>query len=335
MKLDKFNRIFCALVSVLMLGMIPAWAEEPVVLQQDIDVRIPRVEVPPPVSPIILDMFEALPERSFLSIEVEPSRRVETNPYQVSKGTALFDNSTDAFRIQTTVTTGYAFTPRTRISAQFFLLSDEVDDFTQFSLDNTSQSVGGTLEHVLLQRQKWSLRGSATIRQVFSANGSQTGDMIPSLTWIRSLGNRGWCFLNSALVFSRSDFVIGSTERFSPLVTAGIGYQVPYGAASLLSKVFGGTVFSLSSTYTHTNDYQPAYFYPKDYDSIIVTAEMTRPLYQNSPLQVFFRTEPVFNFGHNTDSFGISGFNLRLFGGLRMTLAKPAIFTVDLDGDTP
>jgi hypothetical protein len=66
-----------------------------------------------------------------------------------------------------------------------------------------------------------------------------------------------------------------------------------------------------------------------------VTAEATRPVLRNVPIQLFVRAEPVFNFGQEFESIGISGINFRLFGGLRTTLNKPPIFTTDLKPKKP
>ena len=71
---------------------------------------------------------------------------------------------------------------------------------------------------------------------------------------------------------------------------------------------------------------------PANYHSIIVTAEVAKPIKRNVPISLFVRAEPVFNFGTpEHDNFGLSGVNFRLFGGIRASLSKPAVAMVDLE----
>jgi hypothetical protein len=74
---------------------------------------------------------------------------------------------------------------------------------------------------------------------------------------------------------------------------------------------------------------------PRNYQSMILTTEVSKPLKKNVPVSLFVRAEPVFYFGHQRKALGVSGVNFRLFGGVRMSMNKPAIFTMSLDPPKP
>ncbi len=297
----------------------------------DIDITLPRVRVKPPVSEPTLKLFESLPARSFFSIDAEPSLRLETNPYQAPTGASPFRNDTEAWRIQTGATMGYAITERTRISANYFMIGDYYDDFTPYSLDSTVQTVGLTLEHDIAYGKTWLLKGAATARQVFVKDANNSGNVIPSVTLIKSINPNMWAYANSGLVLGKRNFVIGEFETMSPLFTVGTGFRVPYDAQSKWLKYLGGTQVNLSTTYAFTWVFDPAVNTPGIYHNMIVTSEVSKPIKRNVPVDVFVRAEPVFNFGQDHDTIGLSGINFRLFGGLRLSLSKPAIFTAKLD----
>lgn len=300
-------------------------------LRPDIDVTVPRIQIRPPVSQPALKLYETLPARLYFNLSSEPSYRMETNPYQAPRNARQFIDTTQAFRIQNTATLGYALARKTRISAQYFHLTDEFDDFTRFKLDSTVQSVGVTLEQDLWQNRHWSVRSSLAARQLFAPNRQASGDIIPSLTAIRGIGNHGYGYANAALDINRGNFAIGnSVDRLIHMYTLGLGYQIPFDTARTWQKPLKGTSVSLSSTYSFTKAIHPARYTSDHYQNIIVTGEVARQVSRHMPVQLFIRAEPVFNFGQEIASIGISGFNFRLFGGLRASLNKAPVFTSDL-----
>ena len=63
--------------------------------------------------------------------------------------------------------------------------------------------------------------------------------------------------------------------------------------------------------------------------NVIMTFEAGRRIHPRLPVTAFVRAQPIFNIGAN-HSPGYSGFNFRIFAGVRAELAKPPIFPVKL-----
>jgi hypothetical protein len=335
MKQIKFKRSLLALT--MMLGLMPlaTFAEEPSpqsqpALRPDIDIRFPRVPIKSPIAAPTYKIYETLPSRMFFSGSVESSYRMETNPYQAPLAYHSFIDNRGALRRQADATLGYALGQKDRVSLGYFMLSNNYDNFTPYRLDSTSHSLSLTYEHDFYQGQHWSVRSAMVGRQVFTPNGSVSGDLMPSVTVMRRLGTNGWSYGNGALNLSRSDFFIGDVSSLTPILSVGLGYQVPYDSEKLWQKMLQGLTMSLSSTYSFATNYDASLGSPRNYQNLIITGELSRAIRRKWPLVAFVRGEPVFNFGQNRDAFGLSGINFRLFGGLRYSFSKSPVFTTDL-----
>jgi hypothetical protein len=227
---------------------------------------------------------------------------------------------------------GYALSKRLRVSTNYFFLKDQFNDFTPFHLDSTIHSLSGQLEYDLIQKSGWLLRSSVQARQLFLPKRRESGDVIPSLTVSKNLGMNGWAFANASLNLNRKGFSIGDVDSMTQLYTVGTGYQVPYDSQYKWLKWSEGTQFSFSSTYSLNAEMKETLFRAPNAQSIIVTAEVSRPLKRGVPVMAFLRAEPVFGFGTpNDDSFGQSGVNFRLLGGLRASLAKNVVEPISLE----
>ena len=322
------------LLTACLAWMSPALAQEaaaPPEVHLDVDIGVPRMRVRPPVSETTLKIYEALPARLYFNASSEASLRLETNPYQAPRDNDPFTESTNVFRSQTDVTVGYALTPKTRVSGSYFLLRDQYNDFTPYHLDSTANSFALNVEHDFYQGKKWLIRGATTARQVVLRNAPDTGDLLPSVTAMRSLGSNGWLYGNAALDLNYDDFVFDDLERLSGIFTVGTGYQVPWQPTRKGMRPLKGIQFNLSSTYSLNGEMrQPQFGYPWNSQSIIVTSEISRKVRRTWPLSLFVRNEVVFNFGQETPVFGLSGVNYRLFGGTRLSTGKSPVFTQNL-----
>ena len=328
MKQIRFKKFALTLCALLLCGT--AMAQERT--RPDIDVSIPRVQIRPPVAGPMLTIYEKLPGRFYFNADAETSLRLETNPYQAPRGSDPFTEATNAFRVQTNASMGYSLTNKTRVNASYFMMKDQFNDFTPYHLDSTINSFGVGLEHDIWQKNRWMLRGSVQARLLLLPKDRGAGDLIPSLTLIRGLGKNGWAYANASLDLSRPHLPIGDVDTLSQIYTFGSGYQIPYDSGKTWKKPFEGTSFSLSSTYTMGAAMNETPQAPANYHSIIVTAEVAKPIKRNVPISLFVRAEPVFNFGTpEHDNFGLSGVNFRLFGGIRASLSKPAVAMVDLE----
>ena len=60
--------------------------------------------------------------------------------------------------------------------------------------------------------------------------------------------------------------------------------------------------------------------------SMIADIEVNRPVVKQFPsLTAFVRAEPIWNW-HSNKEPGLSGFDFRLYGGLRLTMSKPSYY---------
>jgi len=312
----------------------PAVAVDPTVPvqieQTDIDLRVPHVQISPAVTEPTLNLFEGLPGCMFINSSSETAYMWETNPYQAPRSTPSFLDETNAFRLQTDESVGYALSPKTRTSFNYSLLSNTYQNFTPSRLNNTANTFGVTMEHDFYQSEHWLLRGSVQVRQVLIEDSRSSGDILPSATLLRMLSPHSWAFANTSLDLNRNHFVIGDLDVLTPIATVGIGGQVPYEQKTIMGRLFQGMSMSLSSTYSFATNFEASVGSPRNYQSLILTGELSKPLWQHCPLSTFVRAEPIFNFGQNRHAIGLSGIDLRLIAGLRLALAKPAVYTLDL-----
>jgi hypothetical protein len=334
---NNFRQAVKLLSLLFLFSVLSVWADDtdslqPQSFRTDIDVSVPRIRLRPLVSGPMFSIYDKLPSKLYFSANTETSLRMETNPYQAPQGAREFIEVTNAFRVQSDATVGYALSKRFRVSANYFFLKDQFNDFTPFHLDSTIHSLSGQMEYDLLQKNGWLVRTSLQARQLFLPKRRESGDVIPSFTVSKNLGMNGWAFANASLDLNRKGFSIGDVDSMTQLYTVGTGYQVPYESKGKWLKWVEGTQLSLSTTYSLAAEMKETPFRAPNAQSIIVTAEVSRPLKRGFPVMAFLRAEPVFGFGTpNDDSFGQSGVNFRLFGGIRASLAKNVVEPISLD----
>lgn len=257
-----------------------------------------------------------LPGRVFFNASVENSLRFEANTFQTNRHYL----SDMIYRVLPNVTAGYALTKKTRVAANYFFFRDQYD-LRSSRLSRNIHSVGGRIDHDIPINEKTMLSVGVFSRALFiqTANAPNIDfyDIIPSATITRRAGMNGVVY-GSVLGQLRfrdpfSNFQEG--DQFYSL--GGIWRKGPW---SFLGDSTLVTNFGNSNLRGGPNN-----------QVIILTGEVGRRIHPHLPVTAFVRAEPIFNMGANTTP-GFSGFNFRIFGGIRAEVSKPPIFPIKLKG---
>lgn len=121
-------------------------------------------------------------------------------------------------------------------------------------------------------------------------------------------------FANTQLQLrSRNLFATGTFREIDPFFTLGVlGRWKDWNAIA-------------TNTFVSNFRYPQAIPPQRNY-AMISSFELNRPISKKVPGTVaFFRAEPIWNFGSNSVP-GLSGFDFRIFGGIRMSVIKPSYY---------
>lgn len=251
-----------------------------------------------------------MPSRMFLNASVENSLRLETNVFQT-----LHNNKADmVYRVLPNVTIGYAPTKTTRISANYFFFRDQYTHYNKL-LSRNIHSVGFRADKDFQLGQKTTVTTSFGARELFLTNSVPLNDLLPSVSIVRRVRDRQIIY-GSVLGQIRFQNVLKEFQEGDQFYTIGSIYRTPR------------WTFIADTTYI-TNFGRRALRGGPNNSVFVLTMEGGYKVHPRLPLVAFLRAEPIFNIGAN-QATGFAGFNFRLFGGLRMEVAKPAIFPVKL-----
>jgi hypothetical protein len=254
-----------------------------------------------------------LPARLFFDMSVENSLRFELNTFQTNRHYL----SDMIYRVLPNITVGYALTKKTRVSANYFFLRDQYDKRNK-QLSRNFQSVGARIDHDI----KLSDRSTLTLGfmpRVLFINASHApavvyNDLLPSATITRTV--RSGVVYGSFIGQLRFRDILSKFQEGDQFYSLGGVWRK--GAYNLLADSTLITNFGNSNLRQGPNN-----------QNIIMTFEAGRRIHPRLPITAFVRAQPIFNIGAN-HSPGYSGFNFRIFGGIRAELAKPAIFPIKL-----
>jgi hypothetical protein len=189
-------------------------------------------------------------------------------------------------------------------------------------MDNSSllsrniHSVGFRGDKDFIVSPRTTVTTSFFARELFISNFDELSDLIPSVTVVRRVGSGGAVYA-SALGQIRWRDVFKEFQEGDTFFSIGSVYRNPK-----WTLVFDTTLIdnygrpSLRGGVANNH-------------AIVCTLEAGRKISQRLPLTAFIRAEPIFNIGQNTRA-GYAGVNVRVFGGIRAEISKPAIFPVSL-----
>jgi hypothetical protein len=257
--------------------------------------------------------FQLLPERLWFNFVTEVSQRLDTN--------VLFTNGHPkadyAFRALPNLTLGYEIFKNTSIYCNYFVIKDVfARNYSNINFP-TTQSVSMGIRHVKEFSEKTTLQYDFQARELWQTAHLHQFDFLPGITLTHVFNPRHIVFGSTLLQLRGGDYFVAPTREIDPFYTLGYIYR-----RGLWTFVVNDT---LVTNFRHPpfNDAIPN----QSNMSMIADFELNHPISKRfSGLLAFLRAEPVWNWDSNKVP-GISGFDFRFYGGLRLTVNKPSYYS--------
>jgi hypothetical protein len=281
-----------------------------------------------------------------MNFSVENSLRYESNPYQNPPASSLIYNffqttplskitlpaiqalntnvrnsraHDGVFRTAPNITMGWCLTPNTRVYSNYFMFRDTFMQY--FPLDTTVQSVGGGIQHDVHIGRRGNLQFDLQARELFQSRQIPVFDYIPAITYSHAFSPSTVGYVSTLLQLRGRNPFVAPTREIDPFYNFGFFTQ------------YKGWTFSNNNTFVQ-NFRQPfgaGALIPVNSYSWINDYEISHPIPCRVPgLVAFIRAEPIFNF-HSKATPGLSGFDFRIYGGVRLVLSKPPISAKELE----
>lgn len=252
-------------------------------------------------------ILKRLPSRMWFNMVTEASQRLETNVF--------FTNSRPrqdyVFRILPNVSLGYNIFSKTAVYCNWFLIKDVFAAHWQLSKPVTqSLSLGFRQDIPIFKRTN--IQFDFQARELWQAPHLQQADLLPAIN-LTQIVRPNLVLFGSSLLQLRSHYYFqGAKREIDPFWSWGFLYRR------------GMWNFTATSTYVANFRNQNA-IPPINNQSMICDFELSRPVSKKVPSVVtFIRAEPVWNWGAPGNPAGLSGFDFRLFSGIRVAMNKPA-----------
>ncbi len=320
----SFHRIMLAGAPILFWGLaIPAFAQP---ATPPPDAGVPRVnptQLPTDLTPLIFtgergllsrevkfSLLKHLPERMWFNTSTEVSQRFESNP----AFSATNSKGDYVFRTLPNVTVGYDLFKGTSVYANYFVIKD-VFARTQHFTNPTTQSLSMGVRKPFSITRKLSGQLDFQARELWQASHLHQFDFLPSAGLTYVVSPNVILFASSVLQMRGREYFAAPNREIDPFYSAGLLLrkgQWNFVATDTLVNNFRNPPFT-NSIPQHGNV------------SMIADFEINRPI-NNKYLPgvvAFVRAEPVWNWRSNKIT-GLSGFDFRLFSGIRVALNKPS-----------
>lgn len=256
-------------------------------------------------------LFKKLPDRLWFTGVTEVSQRLDTNVF-FTKNHYLADY---AFRVLPNITLGYNVLNRTSVYCNWFLIKDVYARFGNVLNPPTTQSLSLGFRQDIPMGRKTNLQLDFQARELWQATHLRQADLIPNINVTRVFTPNVVGFGSALLQMRGKNYFVAPTREIDPFFTLGFLYRRG------------------QWTFTAVDTYVVNFRHPPFNDSIprqsnmtmIADIELARTVSKKMPsLQAFMRIEPVWNWWSNGVP-GLSGFDYRMYGGLRFTANKPAL----------
>lgn len=256
--------------------------------------------------------YKYLPSRLWFNLSTEVSQRYESNVFLTRNN----GRSDYVYRTLPNITLGYNILKRTSIYTNYFVLKDLFAGRERLSFP-TTQSLSLGLRHEIPINSRTVLQFDFQARELWQTTHLHQADLIPGVTITRTLSPRSILFANALLQMRGANYFVAPTRELDPFVT--LGYL--YSRGAWVFSAVGTAVFNVRHP---TFDFSVPDAGNK---SIIADFEISHPVSSKFPgLVAFLRAEPIWNWASRGVP-GISGYDFRLFSGLRFTMVKPAYST--------
>lgn len=260
-----------------------------------------------------LYLFQQLPSNLWFNTSSEVNLRYESNVFL----TATQPKRDIVFRTFPNMTVGYNFLKNTGVYTNYFMIKDVYADtapgIVHLTLP-TTQSLSLGFRHNR-QIRHTNVQFDFQSRELWQNRGLRQFDYIPGMLLTRSLTPHTYGFINLQLQMRGGTPFVAPTRELDPFYTIGV------------LRSFG--LWTLSVTDTFITDFRDPPFknsIPQHSNvEMISDIEIYHPIVKRYPNVVgFLRAEPIWNW-HSNRTPGLSGFDFRLYSGIRVTFAKPAI----------
>jgi len=257
-------------------------------------------------------LFQALPERLWFNFNTEVSQRLDTNVlFTYSHPKADY-----ALRALPNLTVGYNIFKNTSVYCNYFVIKDVfARDYSNINFP-TTQSVSMGIRHVKPFSEKTTLQYDFQARELWQTSHLHQFDFLPGITLTHVFNQRHIIYGSTLLQLRGGDYFVAPTREIDPFYT--LGYIYRHGLWTFVAND------TLVTNFRHPpfNDAVPN----QSNMSMIADLELNHPVSKKfSGLLAFVRAEPIWNWDSNKVA-GISGFDFRLYSGLRLSMNKPSYY---------
>jgi hypothetical protein len=260
-----------------------------------------------------LYLFQRLPANLWFNTSSEINLRYESNVFL----TANQPKRDMVFRTFPNVTVGYNFLKNVGVYSNYFMIKDIYADTapgTAHLTQPVTQSVSLGVRHNRQIGQN-NLQFDMQARELWQARKLHQFDYLPGFLLSRPLGKNTFGFINLQLQMRGGQPFVAPTRELDPFYTFGV------------LRSFG--IYTLSVTNTFITDFRSPPFnhsvpMHSNYEDI-TDVEIYRPILKRySNVVAFVRAEPIWNW-HSNRQAGLSGFDFRVYSGIRIQFAKPPV----------
>lgn len=253
-------------------------------------------------------ILKRLPERMWFNSVTEISQRFESNP--------LFDRrhavGDYVFRALPNVTLGYNIFKRTSVYTNYFVIKDVFARHNQLTFP-TFQSLSLGLRQDIPVNNKINVQLDFQARELWQITHLNQADLLPAVNVTAAINPNLVAFASTLLQMRSRYFFQGATRELDPFYSVGFLWRR------------GKWIFTATDTFV-TNFRSPPFHgsVPRQGNvTMIADFELSRPISTVPGLTSFVRAEPVWNWDSNNTP-GLSGFDIRIFSGLRLAVGKPS-----------
>lgn len=252
-------------------------------------------------------ILKKLPTRLWFTVTNEVSQRYENNvffTYSHHKGDY-------AFRVLPNVSVGYNVFKRTSVYGNYFVIKDEFAVHRLLSFP-TTQSLSLGVRHEVPLGSRGNMQLDLQARELWQTSHLRQADLLPSVNFTYALAPSLVAFASALVQLRGRNYFVAPTREIDPFYTIGALYQR------------GRWTFTATNTFI--NNFRSPPFsssIPRQGNTVMISDfEISRPVIKQLPsLTSFIRVEPVWNWQSKKQP-GLSGFDVRVFGGLRLALSK-------------
>lgn len=256
-----------------------------------------------------------LPERFWFNLTTEVSQRLDTNVLMTYSN----PRADYTFRVLPNISLGWNVAKRTSFYCNYFLIKDVYATHSVLTFP-TTMSLAMGMRHDMPLGRRANAQFDMQARELWQTTNLRQADLIPAVNLSYTLTPRVFLFSSVLLQMRSRNLFEGPTRELDPF----------YSVGAMLRR--GNWNFLATNTFV-TNFRDPPFrgsIPTQGNVSMISDFEVNHPITHKVPgLVAFLRAEPVFNWRSNR-VVGISGFDFRFFGGLRLSASKDA-YTADIE----